>query len=124
MRFFFSYDFNNERAFDSKEMRSLNKNSIFKRIKYSEMLVGLQCHISDSSEAFYKNSREKKKKPRRVLNLHSSVSKSSTLPTTLLWTALARGNFPLHILFERTLSVLTLGVDAMLFVRSPITELE
>jgi hypothetical protein len=41
-----------------------------------------------------------------------------------LWTALVPGNFPLHILFERTLSFLTLAVGAMLFVRSPITELE
>jgi arabinogalactan endo-1,4-beta-galactosidase len=74
MQFFSPYDFNNKRAFDSK-MPSLKKINIFKRIKYSEMLVRLQCHIS---EAFYKNSREKKKKPRRVLNLHSSVSKSNT----------------------------------------------
>jgi hypothetical protein len=83
------------------------------------MLVGLQCRIS---EAVYKNSHEKKKKPRRVLNLHCSLSKSNTLLTALLWTALARGKFPLHISFERTLTFLTLGVGAMLFVRSPITE--
>jgi hypothetical protein len=39
-------------------MHSLKKINIFKRIKYSEMLVRLQCHIS---EPFFKNSREKKK---------------------------------------------------------------
>jgi hypothetical protein len=51
------YNFINKRAFDSK-MRSLKKNNIFKRTKYSEMLVKLQCHIS---EAVYKNLHEKKK---------------------------------------------------------------
>jgi hypothetical protein len=39
-------------------MRSLKKINILKTIKYSEMLVRLQCRIS---EAFYKNLREKKK---------------------------------------------------------------
>jgi hypothetical protein len=57
MQFFFPYDFDNKRAFDSK-MPSLKKINIFKINKYSEMLVRLQCHIS---EAFYKNMREKKK---------------------------------------------------------------
>jgi hypothetical protein len=56
---FSPYNFNNKRAFDSK-MRSLKKNNIFKRTEYSEMLVGLQCHIS---EAVYKNSHEKKRSP-------------------------------------------------------------
>jgi hypothetical protein len=57
LQFSSPYDFNNKRAFESK-MRSLKKINIFKRIKYSEMLVRLQCHIS---EAFYKDSCEKKK---------------------------------------------------------------
>jgi hypothetical protein len=57
MQFSSPYNVKNKRAFESK-MRSLKKINIFKRIKYSEMLVRLQCHIS---EAFYKDSCEKKK---------------------------------------------------------------
>ncbi len=47
---------------------------------------------------------EEKKKAVQDLSLRSLDWKLKTLPTTLSRTALARGNFPLLILFQRTLN--------------------
>ncbi len=67
---------------------------------------------------------KEKKEAVQDLNLRSPNSKSKTLPTILSRPAVPRGKFPLLILFEFTIGFLSLGAGAMLFVRSPITELE
>jgi hypothetical protein len=100
---------------------SLKKNNFLKRNIYLELkksaCLTLVRHYDQN---FFK----KKMMPKQVLNLRASAWKLNTLPTILSWPRFLRSNFVVLIWSCYTYDVSTLVMGAMLFVRSPITELE